>query len=121
MEIQFIERFNVNNLYYYDICKIEPTTETRYFLRPTLVLYRSNINFRTPKNDIDPHKNDIIKKIAEICKRENITYQSHHNHIPPYNGFESKYIEDQVNNILNNNIKYKTVKILQQLKKLCYD
>lgn len=43
----------------------------------------------------------IANKIAELCIRYSAKYDYYHNHIPPFDATDTKYIHTLVNNILH--------------------
>ena len=83
--------FNLSEKYYY---KIDVNKSD---------FYVSNINFswiyneEVKKDILENYYEQLIDKLRSISLKLEMDYDSHHNHIPPFNRNESKKIENKVN------------------------
>ena len=82
--------FNLSEKYYYKI----DVLDNEYYV--------SKINFdrgsQEVKKDIqENYYEELIDKLRSISLKLEIDYDSHHNHIPPFNRKESQQIENKVN------------------------
>lgn len=81
--------------------------KTNYYIfkhnENTLYICKTNLKFTSNKEEIQKYIPIIKDFIINYCLYYNCEYNSYHNHIIPFNRYESSEIEEYINNYLKNN------------------